>query len=118
MAQINSNEKKALLHQILSNISSIQHRTEPLDYQQFKNEEAVREEVYSHLQEIGQTAGDLLIADDAPLDLRNDLELLKRFTGATHNQHTEIDHQATWQVVNNDLPEIGERLEHSESYTA
>ena len=103
-------EQQLHLNNIIKGIEEIQEETRGLNYQQFTEEEQVKEAVYMNLQMIGQAAYELESgSDDAPgLNFQSDV--LSGFRNARYNEEAELDHQMVWNVIENDLEIIRDEI--------
>ncbi len=104
------------LDRILNDIAEITQITQAMSLDEFQREEQVKESLYSLLQEIGQAAHEVEMANPERFDLSFDLDVLASFRNARYNQEAELDHQSTWHIIQNELPERGAQLEQSQEY--
>lgn len=104
------------LSYILSNISSVKALTDTIGYDEFTREEQIKEEVYSHLQEIGEIAYEIENAINEPLDVGFDISVLSSFKTATYNQDAEIDHHGVFTIIQHDFPTIEDDIRDSKEY--
>lgn len=108
-------EIKYHLKRIVGNIASIRSLTAPINYLDFRQNDQVREKIYAYLQEIGQAAHELHAADKRMVpDISADT--LASFRNARYNQEPEIHHQNVWNLVELDLPVIGDEIQQSTLY--
>lgn len=108
-------EQQLHLNNIIKGIEEIEELIRPLDYQQFTEEEQVKEAVYMHLQMIGQAAHELESASDNIEGLNFDTGILSGFRNARYNAEAELDHQMVWNIISNDLAIIREEAVESSS---
>ncbi|ELR70074.1 hypothetical protein C900_04071 [Fulvivirga imtechensis AK7] len=102
-------EQQLHLNNIIKGIEEVQELAQDLNYQQFTEEEQVKEEIYTNLQMIGQAAFELANdADDMP-DLNFDTDILSGFRNARYNVEAEVDNQQLWNVITEDLTLIREQ---------
>lgn len=111
-------EIKQHLNNIVGNIANIQITIEGLTYEDFTENEHLRENVYEDLQQIGQAAEEL--ANQGPDMVQNEdaINRLTQLKFARFNQTMEIDHHNVWSIIQQDLPEIGEEIEHLPVYAS
>lgn len=104
------------LSYILDNISSVRDITDAIGYDEFTREEQIKEEVYSHLQEIGEIAYEIENARNEPLDISFDISVLSTFKNATYNQDAEIDHHGVFTIIQHDFPTMEDDLRNAKEY--
>jgi uncharacterized protein with HEPN domain len=103
-------EDQIHLNNISSMINEIEAYVEGMDYNQFSQEESIRQSVAVNLQQIGEAAD--LLSDEFKEDFTeidyNVLDTLKR---AKFDEALEVDHRQIWNVIQNDLPEVRNLVE-------
>lgn len=107
--------KQQYLNNIVDNIASIHAKTSTLNYESFRKETMIREEIYAELQEIGKTSQEMLSMDEE-VTVLNELQVLANFENATFQTHMDIQHQQVWNIITQDLKEISKHLERSPEY--
>ena len=100
---MNKEEQQLHLNNIIKGIEEIQEETREITYQQFTREEQVKEAVYANFQMIGQAAYQLSSGSDNVQGLNFATDVLSAFRNARYNEEAEINHQAVWGVIENDL---------------
>ena len=113
---MNKEELQQHLSYILNNISSVLALTDEIGYDEFTREEQIKEEVYSHLQEIGEIAHEIEMANSYPLDTEFDISSLANMRNARYNQEAEIDHHGIFTIIKYQLSEIQEDILNSKEY--
>lgn len=98
------------LDQILGCIVTIQTAIAGMNYETFRNNEQIRQFVYSYLEQIGQAAAHLV--QNAPEDLKTkySLEALASLRYTEYQQQAEVTLQNTWMILTNDLLEVTEEM--------
>jgi uncharacterized protein with HEPN domain len=104
-----NDEKRQHLTNIASEISQIEAEVEATTYDEFINEEQMKESVYTHLQMIGQAAHQLSLATKKE-ELTFDPKVLSNFRNARYNQEAEINHANVWQIITNDLTPLKDTI--------
>lgn len=102
-------EQQLHLNNIIKGIEEIQELASDLDYQQFTEEEQVKEEIYANLQMIGEAAYELTSDSENIPDLNFDTDILSGFRNARYNAEAEVDNQQVWNVITDDLDLIREQ---------
>lgn len=103
-------EQQLHLNNIIKGIEEIQEETRGLNYQQFTEEEQVKEAVYMNFQMIGQAAYELESGSDDVPGLNFKSDVLSGFRNARYNEEAELDHQMIWNVIENDLEIIRDEM--------
>lgn len=103
---MNKEEQQLHLNNIATGIAAIENEVVGMHYEEFVQEEQIKESVYANLQMIGQAAHQLAHASDDISGLSFDTDLLAGFRNARYNQVAETGHMQVWQVINDDLDEI------------
>ena len=86
-------------------IRNIEQAVQGMDYEGFRMDEGVKEQVYEYLQELGEASKEVSETADDPIEM--DLyQKLADFRNARYNQEAEIDHQFVWSIIVNDLPKM------------
>lgn len=109
-------EVKQHLNNIVGNIASIQTSVKGLSYNEFTENEYLREQVYEDLQQIGQAAQELANRGPDMVQNEDSVNRLTQLKFARYNQTIEVDHHNVWSIIQQDLPEIGEEIEQSAIY--
>ncbi len=104
------------LSYIIDNIFSVRALTDSINYDEFTREEQIKEEVYSHLQEIGEIAYEIENARNEPLDIGFDISVLSAFRNARYNQEAEIDHHGVFTIIQHDFPTMEDDIRNSKEY--
>lgn len=99
-------EQQLHLNNIIKGIEEVQELARDLNYQQFTEEEQVKEGIYANLQMIGQAAYELASGTDDAGDLNFNTDILAGFRNARYNAEAEVDNQVLWNVINQDLGEL------------
>ena len=109
-------ETKQHLNNILGNIANIMTTVKGMSYEDFTENEHLRENVYEDLQQIGQAA-EMLSNQGADMVQNDDsINRLSQLKFARYNQTMEIDHHYVWNIIQQDLPEIADEIEESSVY--
>ena len=109
---------KQQLNQIVNTIGSLRDTVKGNSYEDFRSNEQTKEMVYSYLQELGQAAFEL---DPQLSDAQRDqfaTAQLAAFRNARYNQEMEMNHQPVWHLINEDLVDIADEIEHSEAFSS
>lgn len=110
---MNKEEQKHHLHSISSTIGAVHQVVDSLSYEQFEQNEQVKEQIYEYLQEIGQAASQL---QNGEPDIDIDFNVLNAFKNARYNQEVEMDHHSVWSIIKVELPKISDEIEQSNLY--
>jgi len=102
-------EKQQHLTNIVAGIDEIQAETDEVTYDDFINEEQIKESVYMKLQMIGQAAYQLSLGVNKE-DLNFDPKILANLRNARYNQEAEINHANVWYIITNDLMQIKDTI--------
>lgn len=108
-------EIKLHLQQIIANIAEIRALARSYTYEDFRKDEQMRENLYEHLQLVGQSAHKL-IKVEAGLEPDISADTLAEFRNARYNDLAEIHHQNVWNLVELDLPVIANEIKKSSFY--
>lgn len=110
---MNQVEIKQHLETIIDNIASIMSLTRQITFEDFRQNERMRKNVYEYLQGIGQAANKL-VNSSPELTRSFAMDTLASFRNARYNSDAEIQHQNVWNLVELDLPVIREEIEQSD----
>ncbi len=103
---MNKEEQQLHLNNIANGIAAIENEVLGMRFEEFVQEEQIKESVYANLQMIGEAAHELARGTDDMAGLSFDTDLLAGFRNARYNQEAETGHQQVWNVINDNLDEI------------
>lgn len=101
------------LNRIVDNIAQVNAQTSGMTFEDFRQNEPVRETTFAYLQEIGQAAKELSENQKLPPEIN--IEPLVRLRNARYNQEAEVGFQQVFNLLP-DLREIAEEIEQSDLY--
>lgn len=103
---------KMQLHRLSDLMRDVMYLLEHSSFEEFRQNEDLKERAYFELQEIGQTAMEMqaTVETDDPIDLP--LEPLTALGNAQYNQEQEVGHQQVYYVIKNDFPVMRESIMH------
>ncbi|WP_020528701.1 HepT-like ribonuclease domain-containing protein [Flexithrix dorotheae] len=109
-------EHKTELYQHQNFILQIIHQTlaetNGVSFEEFQQNEQMKEMLYSQIQEIGQAAQEVINLNLSTLDNQEIYKIMSSFRNARYHQEAELDHGPVWDIVKNDLPRFEQILEN------
>ena len=100
---MNKEEQQLHLNNIANGIAAIENEVVGMRYDEFVQEEQVKESVYSNLQMVGEAAYELGRGAENVPGLNFETDKLASFRNARYNQEAESGHHQVWRVIRDDL---------------
>ncbi|MBX2842000.1 MAG: DUF86 domain-containing protein [Flammeovirgaceae bacterium] len=97
---------------ILQLINQTLAETIDVSFDEFQQNEQMKEILYSHLQEIGQAAQEIIYLNISDLDNPEIYKNMASFRNARYHQEAELNHEPVWDIIKNDLPRLEQILEN------
>lgn len=102
------------LNDLKTSVSRIQEYTENYNYEEFKSDQMIMDAVLRNFEIIGESVSNL--PDDFKQENSHiNWQDIKDFRNVITHKYWTIDPEITWDIIENNLPELEEKLEDLEA---